>query len=1143
MRKVILAAELVGPVLQNVPPLKKPSFCFLLVATLSLMSLVAPALPAMPQNRVEFTAPFAPSEGFIKAPEKPARQEISLNGRWQFQPVPVPATFKDNSGVPPELSLPTATGWETTPIKIPSAWNVNTWGNGRNVGEGTNRPYVADSLYYPSYPAAWDSIKMGWLRRSFNIPANWGTRRIVLHFEAVAGEAQVMVNGKPAGEHFDSFLPFDLDITDLVKREGENELLVGIRHSSLFNIVSANYPPNQRRTYPNGSNMDNLVGIWNDVSLLGLPAVRVDDAFIKPLVSKGILEAELTLRNDTAQTQTVQVGGEVKPWVNLAGKDTLSAPVPKWRLDATMLAMPQQNLEIPAHGTAKVTLQTTVGTQLKFWTPDTPNLYGVVFQVKGAQATTASDLYYVRFGWRQFQIQGRDLLLNGKKIQLFGDFLHPFGPYMSSRRYVWQFYKMIKDMGGNATRPHAQLHPRAYLDLADEMGLCVLDEASIFGSSINLNLKEDVTWQRLEKHVDGMVLRDRNHASVFGWSPGNEMFALFFKTDKEERDREYVRLKALAHRPLRLDPTRDWVSVDGDGDLEGTMPVWSKHFGVGLPAEESLSAPGSVKPSMVGEHGGTYYAGPPRLKEINGNKSYESYDARNEALAIDLYRMITTTAKKELAFFSPSELGWFGLEHLPFGYRVNNRPPSKADGVFFPNYVEGQPGVQIERLPPYAMTLNPGFDPALPAYKPMAMFDAMKAALDPRGPQPSPWDKLPTVVKREQPVATSAIAKVAFAGDSNGALYQSLSMLGVPLTTNADAVTASVLVIDAETLSSKTAPSATQLAKAIWGRGGLVWVMIRDKGASLPLLGELLPAKLSLTNRHATSLVRGQANKAIDGFSLDQLYFVGESDDNQIQKAGLDGSLVEDGKVLLSASNSDWSLFERKSESAKNSSMLIYERLEKPAGAALIEVPEEKGRLWVSALDTTLNNKAAETFWSQLWRNIGVKITPVPQNWLVSAGRDAEVEWHYTLEQPANNWTANDFNDGAWTQGKSGFGGAVPNGKPKTRWQSDDIYLRKEFNLNQIPTNLNLLVYHDEDVEVYLNGTLVFKEGKFTTDYKNIPLSQDAIGVLRAGKNVIAVHCHQTAGGQFLDVGLVSGAVAPTQGGSTHDLLLDGPAD
>jgi beta-galactosidase len=1105
------------------------------VCMLSLSSL------SLAQNRTEFALPFAPSEGFVKAPERPTRQEISLNGRWQFQPIAVPAGFQRDTGIPPELAPPNPENWEKMPIKIPSPWNVNTWGNGRDTGEGSLQPYVADSLYYPSYPAQWDGVEMGWLRRSFAVPANWENRRIMLHFEAVAGQAQILVNGKPAGQHFDSFLPFDLDITALVRRGSANELLVGVRKSSLFDIASANYTPDQRRTYPNGSNMDNLVGIWNDVSLLGLPPVRVADAFIKPQVGKGLLQAELTLRNDSRQAQRIQVGGDIKPWGNLAGKDILSAPVPKWRLGSKVLSFPVRQALVPAGGTAKVTLQVPVGTRLKLWSPDAPHLYGAVFQLKQVGATTAIDQHYVRFGWREFRIKGRNLTLNGKNIQLTGDFMHPFGPYMSSRRYVWQFYKTIKDMGGNSTRPHAQLHPRAYLDLADEMGLCVLDEASIFGSSINLNLKEEITWQRLEKHVDGMVVRDRNHASVFGWSPGNEMFALFFKTAKEERDREYLRLKSLARRPLALDPTRNWVSVDGDSDLEGTLPVWSRHLGIGLPGKDTFPQPDNGKPRMIGEHGGTYYASPPRLEEINGDKSYESYQARNEALAIDLYRMITTTARKELAFFSPSELGWFGLEHLPFGYRDHTRPPSKSDGVFFSKYAENQPGVQIERLPPYAMTLNPGFDQNLPAYKPMAMFEAMKAALRPANHQPSRWSQIPKVVKRAHPAPTNLITKVAFAGDFRGELYETLSVFGIPLAAGADAATASMLIIDGESLSQTTAPAANRLAREILGRGGMVWGMMRDQGRSLPQLAGLLPSGLTLTDRHATSLVRGQSSPTTAGFSLDQLYFVGEGDDSQIQKAGLTGPLVQGGKVLLSASNSDWSLFDRRSESSKGSSMLIYENLQKPAGAALVEVPQGAGRLWISTLDTAPSNKLVETFWKQLFANIGVKVTPLPRKWLVQAGRDANVEWKYTLAQPLESWATSGFDDSAWTVGRSGFGGPVPKAEPHTPWSSGDIYLRKEFTLDQIPANLNLLVHHDEDVDIYLNGTLIFKEGNFTTDYKNVPLEKEALEALRVGKNVLAVHCHQTAGGQFLDVGLVSGGLPPRGEGASHDLLLDGP--
>lgn len=492
--------------------------------------------PAMSQKRVDFTRSFAPSEGFVKALEKPLRQEISLNGSWQFQPVAVPAGFQRSTGTPPELPMPDAARWEATPLKVPSPWNVNIWGTGGDVGLGTARPHTTDSVYFPSYPAAWHHVEMGWLRRRFRIPNTWGQRRVMLHFEGVAGEAQVFVNGQQAGSHFDTFLPFDLHITNLVKPNADNELLVGIRKSTLFDKVSFDYPENQKRTYPNGSNMDNLAGIWNDVSLLALPAVRVEDVFVKPLVDQSTLEAQVTLRNNSTQAQTVRIGGDVQAWKNLSGKDTLSAPESKWRLEPAVLRFASREVTIAPGSTTQVTLREKVAGQLRLWTPDTPNLYGLVLKV--AKERTVLDSKYTRFGWRQFKIRNRDLLLNGNKIQLVGDFLHPFGPYIGSRRFVWAYYKMIKDVGGNATRPHGQVHPRHFLELADEMGLCVLDEASIFGSSINLNLKEAVTWQRLEKHVDGMVLRDRNHPSVFGWIPANEMFALFFRTGKDDRDKQ-----------------------------------------------------------------------------------------------------------------------------------------------------------------------------------------------------------------------------------------------------------------------------------------------------------------------------------------------------------------------------------------------------------------------------------------------------------------------------------------------------------------------------------------------------------------------------------------------------------------------------
>jgi beta-galactosidase len=101
--------------------------------------------------------------------------------------------------------------------------------------------------------------------------------RLFLHFESVAGDCQVWVNERKVGVHFDKYLPFDLDITDAVRRDGLNTLRVGVRSMRLFDKRDARYGK-MIAPYPNGSNTDRLAGIWQDVSLLSLPAVRASRA-------------------------------------------------------------------------------------------------------------------------------------------------------------------------------------------------------------------------------------------------------------------------------------------------------------------------------------------------------------------------------------------------------------------------------------------------------------------------------------------------------------------------------------------------------------------------------------------------------------------------------------------------------------------------------------------------------------------------------------------------------------------------------------------------------------------------------------------------------------------------------------------------
>jgi hypothetical protein len=143
---------------------------------------------------------------------------------------------------------------------------------------------------------------------------------------------------------------------------------------------------------------------------------------------------------------------------------------------------------------------------------------------------------------------------------------------------------------------------------------------------------------------------------------------------------------------------------------------------------------------------------------------------------------------------------------------------------------------------------------------------------------------------------------------------------------------------------------------------------------------------------------------------------------------------------------------------------------------------------------------------------------------VVPTARKEPIAWRYSLDQPASGWFKADFDDSKWKQGPAGFGTrGTPGAIVRTEWKTADIWLRREFTVPEVRmAELWLSVHHDEDVEVYINGVLAGKASGFTTDYVELPLTPEGRAALKAGKNIFAVHCHQTTGGQYIDVGLVA---------------------
>ncbi len=939
-----------------------------IILTLALLFFVSIA-PA--QERLTFNRDFSPAEGLVTPEENPAREEICLNGSWDFQPVAVPEDWVPREGKAPELTAPEEGKWENVKIKIPSPWNVNEWGAGSNVGEGTNLPYAPSSVYFPSYPKSWGNVKMGWLKRTFTIPASWDNKRIILHFEAVAGYTEVYVNGNKVAENFDQHMPFDADITDAVNLDGTNELLVGIRQNRLFDKKHPEYKY-FNAVYVPGSNTHDLVGIWQDVFLHAIPYLHVDNVFIKPWVSANNLEIDVELTNTSDKKEKVVLAGDIREWINLANQNNvLTAPEISWKLGNTAMKVTSEEFIIMPGETKKITIKTPVDGKLKLWSPATPNLYTAVLNIKQRRKTI--DTKTTRFGWRELKIDSSYFYLNGEKIQCFGDIQHPFGAYICSRRFAWAWYKMIKDFGGNAVRPHAQPWPRVYYDLADEMGLMVLDETGLFGSSIALNLEEEETWERAQDQLNRLILRDRNHPSVIGWSAGNEMFAiaLLNKPPKEVSDKWDQRLIELALSPMKdnLDPTRPFLTLDGDRDMGGMLPVWSKHFATGLRLEDLPKD--ANKPLIVGESGATYYGKPKELYQFVGEVAYESYEGRNEGLAVDVYQNVQQMAKPFLAYYSPSEVCWFGIEQLNLGYNDFSRLPNENDGVFAGKpYEEGKPGYQMERIPPYVTTFNPGIDPSLPLYKEMAMYKGLKAAmLD----LPSRWARytrhtMPAKPKLNPPTYNEAY----FIGNMEDSLAIKLTNIGIKLSNNTNAP---LVIIDGETLDSEQIANAAKTFENNKRRGGLILIMIANKDFD-PELKSLLPYDVTVTTRTATAMENNKSSKWGSYFTLPDIYFADArpARNKMIMKQGLAGELVSKGTVELKASRTDWSLFNDNPENRKCAQILLYERLIKPEGAALISLENGRGTIGVSTINYNIDDNDTRIFWSELFSVMGISL-------------------------------------------------------------------------------------------------------------------------------------------------------------------------
>lgn len=138
---------------------------------------------------------------------------------------------------------------------------------------------------------------------------------------------------------------------------------------------------------------------------------------------------------------------------------------------------------------------------------------------------------------------------------------------------------------------------------------------------------------------------------------------------------------------------------------------------------------------------------------------------------------------------------------------------------------------------------------------------------------------------------------------------------------------------------------------------------------------------------------------------------------------------------------------------------------------------------------------------------------------VVPTSQKAGIEWRFTTNKPADDWVDSAFDDRRWSRGPGGFGtDGTPGAVVRTKWDSADIWIRRSFDVGAVDwKSPHLCVHHDEDTEIYIDGKLVASLHGYVGAYVFAPIAAGPT----PGRHTLAVHCHQTTGGQYIDVGIV----------------------
>lgn len=355
----------------------------------------------------------------------------------------------------------------------------------------------------------------GWYRKTFVLPESYAGKTLVINFDGVYSDAYVYVNGTQLGENHYGYTSFAFDISDYVTCDGSTDNVIAVK--AVNNIPSS-------RWY-SGS------GIYRDVTLIATDPVHVERYGTKvttPDIASGTgtVSAEVTVKNDSDTAANVTVRNTV------------------YTSDGTQASnSAETSVTVNAGATATATSEPVVS-KPELWSTDSPTMYYVSTELLVDGSVV--DTYDTEFGFRYFSFDSdTGFYLNGEAVKLNGVCMHHDQGALGSAAAYDAMYRQLakmKDMGVNAIRTSHNPADEDFIDICNELGLLVMEEAfdgwsvskngnsNDFGKYFNTSLSStnqilggdsSMTWA--EYAVKSMVNRDRNDPSIILWSLGNEI--------------------------------------------------------------------------------------------------------------------------------------------------------------------------------------------------------------------------------------------------------------------------------------------------------------------------------------------------------------------------------------------------------------------------------------------------------------------------------------------------------------------------------------------------------------------------------------------------------------------------------------------